>query len=96
MEEGESRMDTLIREMVEELSVEPVESGYFCSLDDPEVYDGLTIHYFWVREWKGDPIPGEAEKLEWISFEDLDMIEIPIDREAVRIYNTMVVKDIIY
>jgi len=96
MEEGETRVDTLVREMKEELSVTPEESGYFCSLDDPDVYGGLTIHYFWIRGWVGDPIPGEAEELVWIGLSDLEMIEVPIDREAVRIFQEMADREITY
>jgi mutator protein MutT len=83
MEHGESNEDTLVREMQEELSVTPLDFGYYCSLDDPDVYGGLTIHYYWVESWIGEPIPGEADKLVWLSFGDHGLIEVPIDRDAV-------------
>ena len=86
MEQGESKEDTLKREMEEELSVRPLKYDYYCSLEDPGVYGGLTIHYYWVHLWEGDLRSGEAEELVWLDLEDHDMIEVKIDREAVRNY----------
>ncbi len=85
MEPGERMEDTLIREMKEELSVSPTEFEYFCSLDDPDVYGGLTIHYYHVRKWEGRISAGEAEELIWVDLEDRGRIEVDIDREAVAI-----------
>ena len=83
IEEGESMEDTLIREMMEELSVIPLEYDYYLSLEDPDAYGGLVIHYFWVTRWEGKLSSGEAEELIWLKLADHDIIEVPIDREAV-------------
>ncbi|MGA1820085.1 MAG: NUDIX domain-containing protein [Thermoplasmatota archaeon] len=87
MEVSEDRIGTLFREMMEELKAKPLEYAYLCSLDDPEVYDGLTIHYYVVPSWEGEPVPLEAEDLEWIDLRDSGKIEVPIDRQAVEIFN---------
>ncbi|MGA1866113.1 MAG: NUDIX hydrolase [Thermoplasmatota archaeon] len=86
MEKGETQEDTLIREMAEELNVRPLEYGYLLSLVDPEVYDGLIVHYYVVSEWEGDPEPLEAAELEWLGLEEAGRIEVPIDRQAVVMY----------
>jgi len=83
MEPGERMEDTLIREMREELSVLPLEYGYLCSLEDPTVYGGLTIHYYRVKRWEGKIAAGEAEELIWIDLEENHRIEVEIDQEAV-------------
>jgi mutator protein MutT len=84
MEEGETTEDTLIREMREELSVVPLEYGYYLSLEDPDAYGGLVIHYFWVKRWEGKISSGEAEELIWLDLENNELIEVAIDREAVK------------
>ncbi|MGA1872887.1 MAG: NUDIX domain-containing protein [Thermoplasmatota archaeon] len=86
MEKGEERTETLFREMMEELNASPVEFEYLCSLEDPDVYGGLTIHYYIVSTWKGEPEPIEAAELEWIDLASLDRLEVPIDRQAVLIF----------
>ncbi|MBN1540312.1 MAG: NUDIX domain-containing protein [Candidatus Thermoplasmatota archaeon] len=83
MENGENREDTLFREMAEELNVRPIDYGYLISLEDPEVYDGLTVHYYVVSLWEGEPEPLEAAELEWLALEEAGRIEVPIDRQAV-------------
>jgi len=86
MEASEERTDTLFREMMEELNSKPLEFRYLCSLEDPTVYDGLTIHYFVVPRWEGDPVPLEAESLEWMNLGDSDRVEVLIDRQAVEMF----------
>ena len=89
MEPGEIAEDTLVREMMEELSVSPVEFEYLCSLEDPDVYDGLTIHYYHVMKWEGELSAGEAEELIWVDLQDHGRIEVEIDREAVALLMPM-------
>ncbi|MGA1792345.1 MAG: NUDIX domain-containing protein [Thermoplasmatota archaeon] len=86
MEGVEDRTETLFREMMEELKARPIEYTYLCSLDDPEVYDGLTIHYYVIPRWEGEPEPIEAEELEWVRFQDRERIEVPVDRQAVELF----------
>ncbi|MBN1389608.1 MAG: NUDIX domain-containing protein [Candidatus Thermoplasmatota archaeon] len=83
MEKGESREETLLREMSEELNVRPIEHRYLLSLEDPEAYDGLVIHYFIISKWEGEPQPLEAEELEWLGFEEAGRLEVKIDLRAV-------------
>jgi 8-oxo-dGTP diphosphatase len=86
MEQGESMVETLVREMQEEISVIPLTYGYFCSLDDPEAYNGLTIHYYWVTSWKGEILSHEAEEVQWVPLSQCDLIEVAIDRVALERY----------
>jgi len=86
MEGMENRTDTLLREMMEELDCRPLEHRYLCSLEDPTVYDGLTIHYYVVPKWEGEPVPIEAAELEWIDLQSSERIEVLIDRQAVEIF----------
>ncbi len=84
MEIGETMEDTLIREMREELSVTPLVYEYFSSIEDPDVYGGLMIHYYWVSSWEGDIRSQEAEEVLWVPLLDHNNIEVLIDKEAVK------------
>ena len=84
--ERETWVQTLEREMKEELGAVPLRYEYYCSLVEklPELH--LTIHYFVVDRWEGELKALEAEELLWMPLKEFEKIEVAIDRSAVREY----------
>lgn len=79
MEPGETRVQTLVREMWEELRVVPLDYSPICSLYHPTAELQL-IHYYLVPAWRGDCIAVEAEELFWYS-----LVDAPLDIAADRV-----------
>lgn len=89
MEEGEHQHDTLLRELDEELGIQPRNARYVCSLLHPT--DELQLlHYYLVTEWSGDIQAHEAESVFWQPLSELGALDITPDHtaiaEALRLY----------
>lgn len=89
MEAGESQQQTLVRELAEELAIEPRNARYVCSLLHPT--DELQLlHYYLVTEWMGDIQALEAESVFWHPLNQLHTLDISPDHiaigEALRLY----------
>ncbi|WP_172380288.1 NUDIX hydrolase [Vibrio sp. Vb339] len=76
IEHGENQVQTLFREIDEELNVVPIDYQYLCSLYHP-TKELQLIHYFIVSEWKGDITAQEADDVKWYS-----LGSAPIDKAA--------------
>ncbi|WP_434361076.1 NUDIX domain-containing protein [Parasalinivibrio latis] len=88
MEPGENQEQTLIRELREELDLEPVSFGYLCSLYHPT--DELQlIHYYVVSAWAGDLRVLEADEVIWHRIEDVPL-DLAADRTALGEYRRLV------
>ena len=68
MEQGESQMDTLYREMQEELNLTPDTNWHLCSLQHFSERHFL-IHYYVVPTWRGELLISEAESVHWAPLE---------------------------
>ncbi|UXI03046.1 NUDIX hydrolase [Photobacterium sp. TY1-4] len=64
IESGESQLQTLCREMKEELDVTPQAYQFLCSLYHP-TKELQLIHYYVVNAWEGGLRSLEAETIEW-------------------------------
>ena len=89
VEEGESHLQTLQREVREELGIEPVAAAYVCSLLHPTT-ELQVLHYYRVSDWTGEPVAHEAEELIWFPLDRLAELNLSPDdvavREALRLY----------
>lgn len=93
-EYGEEHLQTLARELMEELSLEAESAGYVCSLihtaESEHETEVQRLHYYLVTEWQGDIDALEAEFVFWQPLTELDVLEIQPDRiaiaEAQRLY----------
>ncbi|WP_420589515.1 NUDIX domain-containing protein [Bacterioplanoides sp.] len=87
MEEGEDQLDTLARELEEELNVEAQSAGYVCSLVHTAESDSESevqrLHYYLVSDWQGDIEALEAEAVYWLSLDELSQLDAEPDRIAV-------------
>ncbi|MFK7801132.1 MAG: NUDIX domain-containing protein [Anaerolineae bacterium] len=79
---GESAEETLVRELEEELGLKADSYKFVCTLMhfDREV---RKLHYFAVESWSGEMVMEEAAELHWIDLDDLDALDIEVDRIAV-------------
>ena len=83
VEKGEASEQALVREMSEELSVEPIKSNFLCTLYH-QTNELQLIHYFAVTSWSGEIENHEAEELLWVRLDDPSLIDIDADKIAVR------------
>ena len=82
---SESIEQTLSRELHEELGVKFVNCHYICTLFHRSE-EFQKIHYYAIHEWSGDIQNNEAESLLWLSFEEIERIDIMADRVSVSEY----------
>lgn len=80
---NESAEQTLLRELKEELGLETDSYQFVCTLMhfSQEV---RKLHYFAVESWSGEMVMEEAEELRWIDLNDLEALDIDVDRIAVQ------------
>ena len=64
IEQGENQIQTLIRELNEELNVTPIGYTFLCSLYHP-TKELQLIHYFVVTQWEGEITAQEADSIAW-------------------------------
>lgn len=88
----ETQIETLQRELQEELGVLSTQHQYVCSLIHQTTTETQLIHYYLVHEWIGEIQCHEAKAMHWISINAPEKIDIPADRialsEAIRIYGS--------
>lgn len=93
-EAGEDHLQTLARELMEELTIEAESAGYVCSLIHTAESEAETevqrLHYYLVSEWQGEIEALEAESVFWQPLSELEIVDIQPDRiaiaEALRLY----------
>ena len=64
IEQGENQIQTMFRELNEELNVTPTEYTFLCSLYHP-TKELQLIHYFVVTQWEGEITAQEADSIAW-------------------------------
>jgi ADP-ribose pyrophosphatase YjhB (NUDIX family) len=82
VEKDENLSAALQREIMEELRL-VIEDPFYLWTGDHVASDGelQRIHYFVVRNWKGEPIVQEAESISWI--DDSNILTYKVDRKAI-------------
>ncbi|MCG9545563.1 NUDIX domain-containing protein [Vibrio sp. Isolate33] len=64
IEQDENQVQTLFRELKEELNVTPTGYTFLCSLYHP-TKELQLIHYFVVTQWEGEITAQEADSIAW-------------------------------
>lgn len=82
IEDGETQVQALMREVKEELDVTPINYQYLCSLYH-STQELQLIHYFIVANWDGEIQAHEAEGIEWHALESAT-VEIAADAIALK------------
>ena len=83
VEEGEDRMETLSREMREELGVTPRDATWVSTQVHQALYP-IKIHFYHVRSWEGEIEAREADELLWVRLSDWREMDLEADRAALR------------
>lgn len=82
---GETLEATLARELHEELGVAPTQVAYVCTLAH-RAEEFRKLHYFAIEQWTGELENHEAESLLWIALDELQQLNLDVDRLAVQEY----------
>ena len=85
MEGGESPEDALQREVREELGIVPHERYYVCTLLHRS-QEFRKLHYFAIHRWEGEIANHEAEALLWLPFDEVETLDLDVDRIALSEY----------
>ncbi|WP_159651119.1 NUDIX hydrolase [Vibrio atypicus] len=64
IEQGETQLQALVRELDEELTIAPIQYHYLCSLYHP-ICELQLIHYYVISKWQGELTALEAETVQW-------------------------------
>ena len=87
VEAGESQIETLFRELNEELNIKPKSYIFLCSLYHP-TSELQLIHYYVISAWSGEVQSLEADEVCWY---DIDQAPLAIraDRVALSEYKRL-------
>ena len=81
---GESPSGALVRELTEEIGVEPLESTHFISLRHDYPDRSVSIDFYLVARWQNEPHGLEGQALSWVAVDDLDTaILLPANKPVV-------------
>ncbi len=82
LDAGESPIDALHRELREELGLAALRVDYICTLLHRSE-EFRKLHYHAVWGWSGEIENNEAEALLWLGFDEVDQLDLPVDRTAI-------------
>lgn len=77
IEANESAADALVRELLEETGIEVTAANAFDTAD--HTYEDLrvTLHFFMVEGWNGEPYGREGQPMRWVPQGELVAEEFP-------------------
>lgn len=81
VEPGESIVDALKREFVEELGVEVMDADPWCCVEHVYPHAHVRLHFYVIREWLGEPQGLEGQAFAWqgkVAVEPLLPATIPL------------------
>ncbi len=84
-EEGESPKEALYRETKEELGIVPLQYKYVCTLLH-RAEEFQRLYYFAIDAWEGEMGSYEADYLLWVGFDEIERLDLEVDRVAMSEY----------
>jgi 8-oxo-dGTP diphosphatase len=85
VEQEEKIEAALLRELREELNIEPQGYAHLCTLLH-QAEETRRIHYFVVEHWEGEMCAQEAELVTWLPLDDRSALDLEIDITAIERY----------
>ena len=89
VEDGESLEEACARELREELGLECEGFRFIARLLHLTETEDQMVHYYSCEAWRGEPSPKEAERIFWVSLDDMGSLDFEVDREAVAEFTRM-------
>ena len=83
IESGETPEQAVIRELQEEVGIEAISLVLLDTLEHRFPDRIITLHFFMVEDWKGEPYGKEGQPKRWISQSQLNEAEFPPANEAI-------------
>ncbi|ACS84470.1 8-oxo-dGTP diphosphatase MutT [Musicola paradisiaca] len=77
VEAGETPEQALVRELREETGIDVVNPQHLENKTFPAGERLITLHFFLVEEWRGEPYGREGQRSRWLTVEQLDADEFP-------------------
>ena len=74
---GETPMQALNRELMEEIGIEIVHSHQLTAYDFDYSDRQINLSAWIVDKWQGEPKGNEGQEIRWVSIDDLKTIELP-------------------
>lgn len=83
IEAGESAEEAMIRELQEEVGITPQGAALFDTLEYQFPDRHITLWFWLVESWEGDPWGREGQPGQWIAQSELDAKDFPPANEPV-------------
>lgn len=77
IESGESAQQALVRELAEETGIEVTQAEAIGSADHTYEDVRVTLHFFLVEQWQGEPWGREGQPQRWVKQAELVAEEFP-------------------
>jgi HAD superfamily hydrolase (TIGR01490 family) len=84
VEAEETRLQTLNREIREELGIDRFDSRYICSLFN-KTQEKQLVHYYLIENWLEEIECNEAQYIKWVSLKTHDSLERHSDKIALKL-----------
>lgn len=84
VEKDESLQKACQRELKEELGLECQSFNFIIKLLHHATVEDQMTYYFSCEKWKGKPKNHEAEKIFWIGFKQLYLLDLDKDKKAAK------------
>lgn len=82
VEQGESFKEACQRELKEELRLDCQNFKFILKLLHHTEVEEQMAYYFSCEKWEGRPVCNEAEKVFWISPQQLGVLDLKVDKRA--------------
>jgi len=92
MELRETQEQALARELHEELGLTDGATQFFCTLLNPSE-EFRKLFYYAVTDWSGEIENNEAAELIWLTFDDLERLDLAVDHVAIGEYRRVIRRD---
>jgi len=77
VESAETGQQTLLRELNEELGIQVLECESYCKVEHDYGDKQVRLHFWQVTQFEGMPTGREAQKLAWVSIDELQQLDFP-------------------
>jgi 8-oxo-dGTP diphosphatase len=92
VEPGETHDQACARELREELYLTSRGFRFLVKMPYHTPVEDQLLHYYVCENWRGKPRNLEAGHIFWIPRDQISLLDITPDREAMKLFNKMIIK----